>query len=104
MDLTILVVLGLAAMPGLIEGPSTDSVGMSYCAPSCPPAVAAGVPAKTSPVYQLPCGPGFGHSTAYNYGVYPVAAAWSYQAPARARNCVASPYAPSAEGVRIVQK
>ena len=72
MDCTIPVIAGLALMPSLISGPITDSVGTSICAPPCAPLPCGYIVARTSPVYQLPCGPGFGHSTAYNYGVYPV--------------------------------
>jgi hypothetical protein len=72
MDITLPVVAGLALMPTLISGPMTSSVGTSICA-GCANALPCGyVVARTSPVYQLPCGSGYGHSTAYNYGVYPV--------------------------------
>lgn len=72
MDLTTLVIAGYLLMPTLIAGPTTNSVGTSYCAPACSATPCGYVQANTSPVYQTPCGPGFGHSTAYNYGVYPV--------------------------------
>jgi hypothetical protein len=65
---------GLDHVDGRIVGPSTDSSGMSYCATCCPcdKPKKGYVASKRSPVYQNPCGAGFSHSTAYNYGVYPV--------------------------------
>lgn len=72
MDITIPVLTGLALMPSLISGPMTSSVGTSICAGCGDPLPCGYIVARTSPVYQLPCGSGYGHSTAYNYGVYPV--------------------------------
>ncbi|MGI8906658.1 MAG: hypothetical protein ACR2IE_09235 [Candidatus Sumerlaeaceae bacterium] len=73
MDLTIPILTGLAMMPSLISGPMTSSVGTSICAPSCAPLPCGYVVAKHSPVESLlPCGSGYGHSSAYNFGVYPV--------------------------------
>ena len=70
----VLTVAGLKTMPDSISGTGTNSIGMSYCA-GCPTgqgATSGYVISKRSPVYQRPGGTGFGHSTAYNYGVYPV--------------------------------
>jgi hypothetical protein len=69
-----ITVVGLKGMPDAISGVGTSSIGMSYCAGcSGGQGPAPGyVVSKRSPVYQRPGGTGFGHSTAYNYGVYPV--------------------------------
>jgi hypothetical protein len=68
------VYAGYDTMDQKIAGENMGSQGMSYCA-TCSPCdrPAKGyVASKRSPVYQRPGGTGFGHSTAYNYGVYPV--------------------------------
>jgi hypothetical protein len=80
MDFTTIMFIGLASMPGAISGPQTNSYGTSYSAPSCAGTGPCYVPAMTSPVSQTPCGEGYGHSTAYNYGVYPVQS-YLYAAP-----------------------
>jgi len=86
MDLTLIAAVGLAVMPHAISGETASSVGTSYCAPSCSGTPCGYVVARTAPVYQTPCGPGYGHSTVYNYGVYPVQAPGKRNIAAAAAN------------------